>query len=347
MKNRERNYDLLRSVCAVMVVVLHAAAFYQHSDISQYSNIGIFWQGVTRTAVPCFIMLSGAFLLSDERWKSYQFAIKKTIKVIMIPTLIYSIIFIGISFLTYYMGISDASYKEVLVLAAKGFPYPHMWYMFVCLGLYSITPLLWRLKMKVQSFGEIKYIVFVIILLIIGSVVQSAGELFWMVRVPTLVGYFMIGDCIRRYYIDKESKPSGVALLVWISVILFSCFIQIYTLDWSFWDYSHTNPLNPLVIVASISCFVFFSSINVKWDTYQFAKHTSRIYFVHIIPLQIIKVMMERFVGSLIVPIIGIPIMVLGAIVCSVIYSLIVNKIKHQLNIRFKKMERKNMYEHS
>lgn len=335
MKSRERNYDLLRSVCAVMVVVLHAAAFYQHSDISQHVNIGIFWQGVTRTAVPCFIMLSGAFLLSDEMWKNYKFAIKKTIKVIMIPTLIYSILFIGISFLTYYMGISDATYKEVLVLAAKGFPYPHMWYMFVCLGLYAITPLLWRLKMKIQPLGEKKYIVLVLIFLVLGSIVQGTGELLWIIRVPTLVGYFMLGDCIRRYYFERKSKPSWVAVCVWISAILFSSIIQIYVPNWKVWGYLHTDPLNPLVIVASLGCFTFFSSINVKWDTYQFAKHTSNIYFVHIIPLQIIKVIMERFVGGLIVPIIGIPIMVFGAIVCSVVYSLVVNQIKHKLKIRF------------
>ena len=41
--------------------------------------VGVVCQGMTRTAVPCFVMLSGAFLLSDERWRDYKFAVKKNV----------------------------------------------------------------------------------------------------------------------------------------------------------------------------------------------------------------------------------------------------------------------------
>ena len=105
VKQRENNYDLLRCVCAVMVVILHAGASYEQSSIELYARAGTFFQAVTRTAVPCFVMLSGAFLLGDGRWKHYSCAAKQTKRAILFPTVFYSLFFMGLSFSTYYMEI--------------------------------------------------------------------------------------------------------------------------------------------------------------------------------------------------------------------------------------------------
>lgn len=64
--NRENNYDLLRCVSILAVIALH------FSD--QYSNFGdtyktslIIWSKITAFCVPCFVMLSGAFTLNNEK----------------------------------------------------------------------------------------------------------------------------------------------------------------------------------------------------------------------------------------------------------------------------------------
>lgn len=334
MKQRENNYDLLRSICAVMVVVLHAGAFYEQSNIIQYAMLGVLAQAITRTAVPCFIMLSGAFLLGDERWKDYKFAIKKTRKVILAPTVGYSIIFIGLSCLTYYVGISDASYKEVIVLALKGYPYPHMWYMFICLGLYFVTPLLWYFKERMNKLGQGKYLVLIVFFIIVGSMIQAIYSLIWVVRFVTFIGYFMLGDWIRMRYTRKDGVTWS-ALILWLCAISISCYIQIRIPEFRIWGGLHTDPLNPIVIIASIACFVFFASLDVKWNTFPFAKHTSRIYLIHIVPLQFIKVVMERVARGLIHPIVGIPVMTLCALGCSIIYSIVVKQIKGKIKMEW------------
>lgn len=143
---REKNYDLLRVVNCTMIVLLHAGAFFVHSENITEHVVGVVCQGMTRTAVPCFVMLSGAFLLSDERWKDYKFAVKKTYEKIIVPTILYTVFFFAFSCFTYWQGLTEASYKRVIELTICGYPYPHMWYMYMCIGLYLATPVIWKIK---------------------------------------------------------------------------------------------------------------------------------------------------------------------------------------------------------
>lgn len=336
MNQRDNNYDLLRCICAVMIVVLHAGAFYQQSPLNEYASTGVFFQAISRTAVPCFVMLSGAFLLGDEKWLHYSFALSKTKKIILMPTGIYSLVFIFLSFITYRLGVSAASYKEVVVLALQGYPYPHMWYMFMCLGLYLATPLIWKLKSDILDMGEKKLVALVVSLLILGCIVQGTSDLIWIVKFIPYIGYFMFGDLVRRYYVSMEKKHiSWNALIVWIVFISFSCWLQLYAPNWKYWGGLHTDPLNPIIILSSLGCFTFFSSLSIKWPSFNLAKHTSMIYLVHIVPLQVIKLLMEKLNGGrLLQPIIGMPLMVIGAMVASLIYSIVINQMKSKLRCK-------------
>ena len=47
---------------------------------------------------------------------------------------------------TYWLGLTEASYKRVIELTICGYPYPHMWYMYMCIGLYLATPVIWKIK---------------------------------------------------------------------------------------------------------------------------------------------------------------------------------------------------------
>lgn len=336
---RECNYDFLRCICALMIIVLHMGAFYQQSDIAAYEVIGTFCQAVTRTAVPCFVMLSGAFLLGDQRWQHYKFALEKTGKVMLWPTAAYSLFFMGISFLTYSLGISKASYIEVIKLSLEGYPYPHMWYMFMCTGLYFITPLLWKLKIEFQEIGKHAYYYLLMILLMLGCVVQGTSQLIWVIKFVPYIGYFMAGDFIHQCYNKMEKKKiSWAALGIWIGFISFSCWVQIFNPELKYWGGLHTDPLNPVVMIASVGCFLFFSSLTVKFDTFFLAKHTGRIYLIHIIPMQTVKVLMEKFNGGILLrPVIGLPLMFTVTLVLSLIYALTITYIEQLSHMKIGK----------
>ncbi len=109
-RDRERNYDLLRIVCTVAVITIHVSGVWLDAATDKeifgdlYLNgimTSCFYHVLSRFAVPCFIMLSGAFVLADERNQEYQYFYKKTFKNIGIPTLVFSIFY----FLCSYLGV--------------------------------------------------------------------------------------------------------------------------------------------------------------------------------------------------------------------------------------------------
>lgn len=83
MKNkREGNFEVLRILCVVLVILLHVnSPFYKSIDtpniISNDLNNNVLFacifNVITRIAVPCFVMLSGAFLISNDKNKNYKY----------------------------------------------------------------------------------------------------------------------------------------------------------------------------------------------------------------------------------------------------------------------------------
>lgn len=70
-KLRESNYDLLRIIGAFAVVMLHVSSeflVYDESRVPTNDSFPVMLINyVVRFAVPCFFILSGTFLLADER----------------------------------------------------------------------------------------------------------------------------------------------------------------------------------------------------------------------------------------------------------------------------------------
>lgn len=77
-KNREMNYDLLRVSAMVAVIVIHVSEFWvsglplYRTETSMMVNeiqamTACIVKALCAFAVPCFVMLSGAFHLADER----------------------------------------------------------------------------------------------------------------------------------------------------------------------------------------------------------------------------------------------------------------------------------------
>ena len=102
MKKRETNYDLLRIISTFAVILIHVNATVLNSGEQHqgYENIVMnIINIVTRFSVPCFVMLSGAFLLSNPKNKNYKYFYAKTFYNVGIPFLIALIILLGISIL--------------------------------------------------------------------------------------------------------------------------------------------------------------------------------------------------------------------------------------------------------
>lgn len=85
LTDRQTNFDLLRIICTIAVVMIHVSGFYK----AAITDEGVFdekylrhvptiviYNTLSRFAVPCFMMLSGAFLLANDKNAEYRFFIK-------------------------------------------------------------------------------------------------------------------------------------------------------------------------------------------------------------------------------------------------------------------------------
>lgn len=102
MKARENNYDLLRIICMIAVISIHISGNYataanSASWLEEVYTEHLLCTSLFRTiasfAVPIFIMLSGAFALSEPKNADYKYYYKKELVHIGIPTFVFSILY--------------------------------------------------------------------------------------------------------------------------------------------------------------------------------------------------------------------------------------------------------------
>ena len=162
---RESNYDLLRLICTVVVIMAHVSHIYKNA-ITEASFFGqlytehtitiLLYNVLPRFTVPCFVMLSGAFLLSDDRNSDYRFFYKKSIKNIGIPTIVFTCLyFLYSELLACYqiltMGGDIYTIIEPFISVIKGMPLYHMWYLYTLIGIYFLVPVILNIK---KNIGE-------------------------------------------------------------------------------------------------------------------------------------------------------------------------------------------------
>ena len=294
---RESNYDLLRCTSCISIVLLHIAALYTEdiSVISIHSNLDFsfcdFIQIITRTAVPCFVMLSGAFMLDKKRLIISEFY-KKSFFKLGVPTIVFSLLYIIIRLLT-----GDAA-QSVLFDTISGKPFGHLWYMFMLVGLYAAFPLIYYFC---RNISDKACVIFGIIAIVLSSVVHFTCDLIWPIKFIEYLGYFVIGYCLRKW---GKKIPGKWQLYLFISVLfLISTFLLN---EYSFYTGSYDSdffrhPDFPTIIIASLSCFVAFSKMRVTSGSKIYVpvvKYSMIIYMVHpMIYIAINKVVLKIFKG--------------------------------------------------
>lgn len=119
---------------------------------------------IVRFAVPCFLMLSGAFILADERNADYKYFYKKSFRNIGITSIIFCLLYVlfrmaklGLSVFIIHKHSVDTVFPRLFAIVKdliKGKPYYHLWYLFVLLGLYIAAPFVIRLASDLKRGGK-------------------------------------------------------------------------------------------------------------------------------------------------------------------------------------------------
>ena len=151
--------DLIRTVAIILVILLHAS-IEPNLNLSQMSPEGVqlWWasnvyDSISRTAVPLFVMLTGALLLQPFKTNEpLRVFFKKRWNRIGIPVLFWGAIFFIYDFSVKGQTLTLTSVLQGLLAG----PYVHFWYLYLLVGLYLITPLV-RILVAYSDWRLIKY----------------------------------------------------------------------------------------------------------------------------------------------------------------------------------------------
>ena len=278
---KQRNYtqDFIRALAIFMVVLLHISAYFMGDNWRQTN--GQFWTGTifdafTRVCVPLFVLSSGFFLIKENVEKVEVFFKKRTNK------LLAPLVFWGLLY-SEYSHDWHASLSQISWSFLSGRPYYHFWFLFMLIGLYMVTPFI---NVLYNYYGLKKMNLLGLGLLALGMVVNlwnirfGDPSLFVLWFIPYL-GYFILGHTLPQM---NYNFSRGVALTIYVAASLglivaaYFALIKTGNSEYAF-DY-----LSPLVIVASLSFYLFLVSFSLKesWITH-IAPFTLGIYLIHIL----------------------------------------------------------------
>ncbi|MHC1732031.1 MAG: acyltransferase [Bacteroidales bacterium] len=199
--------DLLRGICAFVIVWLHSTCnlFYSfgNSVVSWYPDLVV--TSFTAFAVPCFYMLSGAYLLRREH--SIRETLTKRVPKILIPLLFWSVIYIFVD----HKPIPESLFKMFFQNQAS-----HLWFMYSLLSIYILLPLLSRIY---KGLDKQQKIYILLIFLVFPGLLHDFEYLTnWYVTMPYFalfwpdLGLFFLGGIIWDAR-KNLSQKSGLCVL--------------------------------------------------------------------------------------------------------------------------------------
>lgn len=304
IKPRYFPLDVIRLFACFAVIIVHIAA----TDISEggYSRLPILeWLGVLglgslgRSAVPLFIMLSGALLLHHTRQKYGYYIIRKSVWILAVY------LSAATGYTVFSISINDGLFNEGRMLAdflaGIGVPFFHLYFLLIILGLYLITPLLSGIKTLPTStivVGVVGLTVITNIDLLLRHFQQvTIGTLAIYGKFVAYIPYFVLGYLLVHRW-KGYIKHGG-----WLAISsLLAIWVLAFLLTWQHGAWGGNLVFyyeNVLVMALSIGLF----GVLYQWGTRleeklsssqktiltSLAQQTLWVYLIHILILRILQ----------------------------------------------------------
>lgn len=327
MSERLKNYDLLRAICCLSVIIMHIAAVYSDNKeiIGEYSDAAFsfcdFFQLITRYAVPCFVMLSGAFILTNDKNIDFSRFYKHSFIKVGIPTILFSLMYICCRIVT------KENFSDIVIDTLNGRPIGHMWYLFMLAGLYAVTPFIIWLR---KNISEKRFIYVSVFLTLFGVLVHYTCQIIWPIQFLEYVGYFCLGCCIK----EKSTLIKGSSI-IYILIGLFFFFITFLLNENSFHtalydpSFFRSNSF-PTIVVGSILFFIGFSKIRLKSlcrPIQIISDYSLEIYILHPLAFGGLNKLVKIKYGTLPNPYWYVPVNIIFTIITTLLLSVIYKKI--------------------
>lgn len=217
---RKQFLDVLRVLATCAVVLMHvltgATDVTDASIVPEYRSLLLSVMDLVTWCVPIFLMISGYLFLNPERTLTYPVMIKKYCRRIALAILLFGVPYAASELVVAEKSLRVMMIPEALKMTLTGHTWSHMWYLYLILFLYLITPLL----KKVLQILPVWSVVAVMAVIFLGSsVAPFLNKVLDINSIPVLPDggvYFLYYLCgylfvVREVCVDKaeSSATSG------------------------------------------------------------------------------------------------------------------------------------------
>ena len=289
-------------------------------------------------------MLSGAFLLSNDKNKDYKYFYKKTFKNIVIPTIIFSILYFLFIFIKNLFFLESKTLSEVLDPVKNfliGQPFSHLWYLYMLIGVYILVPIVIRVKNDISQKTFEKVSIVFLILASISYWTSSYTLNYDIGMVFEFLGYLMIGYTIRKNSHNKNSKKAVLYIILSVIINIIAFYLNYLNItnkmptNIPILENSWISPLSPLIVISSVLLFMAFSNFNIKRNFSKISSYSFYIYLIHQFVVITIFALIEKlniqFNSLIFIPLITV-IGLIGSYILSIVYLIIWNYIENKYN---------------
>lgn len=238
---RQSNYELLRLIAMLGVVVLHAIHAIRGSG-AVISNAATYIDAVSHTAVPLFVILSGYFSIRPK-WKSFSSFI--------FQSLFFSV---GISAVAMLMGVGRLQFNDFFLT--------WYWFTIAYIGLYIIAPVLNTFTENISGSVFLNVLcAFLLYEVLYGWLCSSAAGFNEGISLITIVGYYLIGRFLKLNRPYWENWNGWINLLTALGVLGICTILYISMRDRIPERMVFLSYTNPMVMIASVFLFMAFSKL--------------------------------------------------------------------------------------
>lgn len=150
---------------------------------------------LTRFSVPCFVMISGAFLLNSKKNENAVEFYKKTSYKIFLPAVIATILLIAFRLAVNIL--TGENPWDGMSGIPKGNFY-NMWYIWMLAGLYLLTPGILSVKNKLTHKQYVLCSLIMLVWAVISQATSQQSLSYSIGVVIAFVSYFLLGDIIKE-----------------------------------------------------------------------------------------------------------------------------------------------------
>jgi len=219
---------------------------------------GNIYNSLVRACVPLFFMISGLLLL--EKIEPTSTFLNKRLKKIVIPTVIWSLIYIAwkILYEKQKLGIG-----HTLLATLISPSYYHLWFIYATIGLYLAVPIL-RKFVNGSSNSNMAY--FLIIWFFCTAILPLVEKLIgtksrYDIGMYTgYAGYLVLGSFLGRFtYSSKHAMIAAASLTTGTLIVILGTYYL--TVSHNSFDDTFYGYLSPAVVLSAAAWFVLFKYI--------------------------------------------------------------------------------------